>query len=90
MRVIHWCWLGLQVATRCCYQYGDRTRNDTSTTFMLSLSYALVAISPLEVVISMYKEPVEDVSNLVTSLDSALQTSQAFVTIHVKDAKAIL
>jgi hypothetical protein len=47
-------------------------------------------ISPLEVVISMYKEPVEDVSNLITSLKSAAEASHASVTIYIKDEKADL
>ena len=44
--------------------------------------------TPLEVVISMYKEPVEDVRELVSRLKTVPETSGASVTIYIKDKEA--
>ncbi|KAJ5031213.1 hypothetical protein PSV08DRAFT_400022 [Bipolaris maydis] len=44
--------------------------------------------SPLEVVISMYKERTEDVASLISRLHAMPQMSQALVTIYLKDSQA--
>lgn len=43
---------------------------------------------PLEVVISMYKEPTEDVASLISRLHSMPEMSQALFTIYLKDSEA--
>ncbi|OAK95161.1 hypothetical protein IQ06DRAFT_310189 [Phaeosphaeriaceae sp. SRC1lsM3a] len=43
---------------------------------------------PLEIVLSMYKEPISDVQNLLASLKSAHETRKASVTIYTKDESA--
>jgi hypothetical protein len=43
---------------------------------------------PLEIVLNMYKEPIEDVRKLVEGLKSAPETSKASVTIYLKDQDA--
>ncbi|KAH7393989.1 hypothetical protein DE146DRAFT_757468 [Phaeosphaeria sp. MPI-PUGE-AT-0046c] len=44
--------------------------------------------SQLEIVLSMYKEPIEDVKDLLASLKSAHETRKASVTIYTKDEEA--
>lgn len=43
---------------------------------------------PMEIVLSMYKEPIEDVRNLLIGIKSAHETGKAFVTIYIKDEEA--
>lgn len=43
---------------------------------------------PIEVVLSMYKEPTYEVAQLITNLRSMPQLSEARVTIYIKDDKA--
>jgi hypothetical protein len=43
---------------------------------------------PLEVVISMYKEPIKVVNDLISSLEHLPVTSGASITIYVKDSEA--
>ncbi|KAF2827241.1 hypothetical protein CC86DRAFT_290470, partial [Ophiobolus disseminans] len=45
-------------------------------------------ITPLEVVISMYKEPVENVRHLISGIKTAPVTSDPYVTIYIKDHEA--
>lgn len=52
----------------------------------LDLKYE--ANTPLEVVISMYKERTEDVASLISKLHTMPQMSQALVTIYLKDGQA--
>jgi hypothetical protein len=43
---------------------------------------------PLEIVLSMYKEPIVEVRDLITGLKSAPETGKAPVTIYIKDHEA--
>jgi hypothetical protein len=52
----------------------------------LDLQYEPTA--PLEVVISMYKEPTEEVAALIKKLESMPQTAAALVTVYLKDGEA--
>jgi hypothetical protein len=45
---------------------------------------------PLEIVLSMYKEPIEEVRDLISGLRSAPETGKAPVTVYIKDKEADL
>lgn len=53
-----------------------------------SLDGTYVASMAIEIVVSMYKEPIEDVAELIRNLKSMPALSDAYITIYVKDNKA--
>jgi hypothetical protein len=63
------------------FSTGQRTTRHT-------LDHEYKSVVPLEIVISMYKEPVGDVSNLIATLNGEPKTTGALVTIYNKDRDA--
>lgn len=53
-----------------------------------SLDRTYAASIPLEIVVSMYKEPIEDVAKLIRNLKTIPALSDAYVTIYLKDGGA--
>lgn len=53
-----------------------------------SLDRTYVATIPVEIVVSMYKEPIEGVAKLIRNLKSMPALSDAYVTIYIKDSEA--
>ncbi|USP80884.1 phospholipid-translocating p-type atpase [Curvularia clavata] len=50
-----------------------------------SLDQTYVASMPVEIVVSMYKEPIEGVAKLIRNLKSMPAFSDAYITIYLKD-----
>jgi hypothetical protein len=53
-----------------------------------SINHHYASYVPLEIVINMYNEPLEDVRRLIDSLKSAPETSEAPIAIYTKDQEA--
>lgn len=61
-------------------------RQERHSTVLLDQDY--VPQLPLEIVLSMYKEPIEEVGKLIHHLQSMPDLSDAQVTIYIKDSEA--
>jgi len=66
------------------FNFGQRQYRRTEP--LIDLGYK--AISPLEVVISMYRERTEDVAALISNLERMPQMADAHITIYLKDPEA--
>ncbi|KAH7095028.1 hypothetical protein FB567DRAFT_430520 [Paraphoma chrysanthemicola] len=64
-----------------CSNFATRPSPHPST----SLDTEYIPQFPLEIVISMYREPIEDVADFIASLEHTSHLSDAIVTIYTKD-----
>jgi hypothetical protein len=82
------CLLGISIASLwAAYGILDFTeRLDRRSPILLDKDY--VPQLPLEIVLSMYQEPIDEVGKLISNLKSIPTLSDAHVTIYIKDSEA--
>jgi hypothetical protein len=82
------CWLGISIASLwAAYGILDFTeRLDRRSPVLLDKDY--VPQLPLEIVLSMYQEPIDEVGKLISNLKSIPTLSDAHVTIYIKGSEA--